>query len=51
MEFKDIINNRRSINFFDPDKDVPQELLKQVVEMAAKTPSSFNLQPWSLMVL
>jgi nitroreductase len=51
MEFKDIINKRRAVNFFDPDKDVSQKLLKQVVDMAAKTPSSFNLQPWNLVVL
>jgi len=51
MEFKDIINNRRAINFFDPEKKVPDELLKEVIEMAAKAPSSFNLQPWNLIVL
>ncbi len=51
MEFKDIINNRRAINFFDPEQKVPDELLKEVIEMAAKAPSSFNLQPWNLIVL
>ena len=51
MEFTDVIINRRAINFFDPDKDVPPELLKSMIETAAKAPSSFNLQPWSLIVL
>jgi len=51
MDFIDVINNRRAVNFFDPDKDVPPELLKSMIETGAKAPSSFNLQPWSLIVL
>lgn len=51
MDFSEVINNRRAVNFFDPDKDVAPELLKTMIETAAKAPSSFNLQPWSLVVL
>ncbi|MBU0986010.1 MAG: nitroreductase family protein [Proteobacteria bacterium] len=51
MNFKDLINNRRAVNFFDPAKEVSQELLKEMIEMASKAPSSFNLQPWNLIVL
>jgi len=51
MEFKDVINNRRSVNFFDPKKDVSEEHIKTIIEMASKAPSSFNLQPWSLIIL
>ncbi len=51
MDFKDILIKRRAINFFDPDRDVEESLLKAVVEDAAKAPSSYNLQPWKLMVL
>jgi nitroreductase len=51
MDFIDVINNRRAVNFFDPDKDVSDETLKAMIETAAKTPSSFNLQPWSIIVL
>jgi len=51
MEFRDILEKRRAVNFFDPDKEVSMDLVRQLVDMAAKAPSSFNLQPWSLMVL
>lgn len=51
MDFKEITEQRRSINFFDPDRDVSEETLIDMVDMAANTPSSFNLQPWNLMVL
>jgi nitroreductase len=51
MDFIDVINNRRAVNFFDPDKDVSDETLRAMIKTAAKAPSSFNLQPWSLIVL
>ena len=51
MQFNEVIQNRRSVNFFDPDKPVKPELVKQLIELAAMSPSGFNLQPWSLMVL
>lgn len=51
MNFEQITKNRRSINFFDPEKEVPREKIKKMVELASYTPSSFNLQPWNLMVL
>ncbi len=51
MDFIDVMNNRRAVNFFDPDKDVPDETLKAMIQTAARAPSSFNLQPWSLIIL
>ena len=51
MNLKDVIENRRAVNFFDPKKKVGEEKIKEMINMAAKSPSSFNLQPWSLMIL
>ena len=51
MEFNALMKNRRSVNFFDPEKQVSEDILKQVIETAALTPSGFNLQPWSLVAL
>ena len=51
MDFSEVVATRRAVNHFDAEKEVPDALLREVVEMAAATPSSFNLQPWSLMVL
>jgi len=36
MEFRDVINKRRAVNFFDPEKPVSGELIRELVEMAAK---------------
>ncbi|MBI9089392.1 MAG: nitroreductase family protein [Desulfobacterium sp.] len=51
MNFDDLMANRRSVNFFDPEKEVSEELLRKTIRTAAMTPSGFNLQPWSLMIL
>lgn len=51
MNFQEITQKRRAINFFDTDRDVSEANLRKIVELASITPSSFNLQPWSLMVL
>lgn len=51
MEFKDVVNQRRAVNFFDPNKAVSDDPIREMVELAAKAPSSFNLQPWSLKIV
>lgn len=51
MNFREICEYRRSINFFDPDAEVGAELLREMIELASRTPSSFNLQPWNMLVL
>jgi len=39
MDFKDVITKRRAVNFFDRQKPVPDQLIIQMVEMAAQAPS------------
>ena len=38
MNFQEITKTRRSINFFNPDKDVSEDLLMKMVEIAANSP-------------
>lgn len=45
------LKERRSINFFEPGKDVPESKLKELIEIANLSPSSFNLQPWKAIVV
>lgn len=45
------IKERRAINFFDPERDVPDDLLGEIIKTANLAPSSFNLQPWHLIIL
>jgi nitroreductase len=51
MEFQDILTARRSVNFFDPDRDVPEVMLDDLLTTATHSPSGFNLQPWKVAVL
>jgi nitroreductase len=45
MEFDDVVMGRRSIRGFKPDP-VPRELIRDVVRLATRAPSSMNTQPW-----
>lgn len=51
MDFQEVIQLRRAINFFDPDRDVDESLLRAVIEDGVAAPSSYNLQPYKLKVL
>ena len=51
MDFTEVLEKRRAVNFFDPDRDVSMQQIERLVNMAAKAPSSFNLQPWNLIIL
>jgi putative NAD(P)H nitroreductase len=48
METKNLFNERRSVNHFDKNKSVSEELLKDIINMAVLAPSAFNLQPWRI---
>ena len=51
MDYKDVIGRRRAINFFDSERDVSDDLIRKMIDMGARAPSGFNLQPWNLIVL
>ena len=45
MQYHEVINSRRSTRGF-LDKPVSVEVLKEVIELAVRAPSSMNTQPW-----
>ena len=45
MEYHEVIDGRRSTRGF-LEKPVPMEVLKEVIELAVRAPSSMNTQPW-----
>ncbi len=47
MDFDDVVTGRRSIRGFKPDP-IPTELLREIVTLATRAPSSMNTQPWFL---
>jgi nitroreductase len=50
MKFDDVILGRRSIRGYKPDP-VPQELIKEILALAMRAPSSMNTQPWNFYVI
>jgi len=51
MDVIQAIKERRSINFFETGQELPDEQLRELVEISNLAPSSFNLQPWKLIVV
>jgi len=50
VDYDDVVVGRRSIRGYLP-KPVPQVLIKEVIELAMRAPSSLNTQPWSFHVV
>ena len=50
MTYDDVVMGRRSIRGFKPDP-VPMALLKEILALAMRSPSSMNTQPWNFTVV
>ena len=50
MQFDDVFLGRRSIRGYKPDP-VPKALIKEVLALAMRSPSSMNTQPWNFTVV
>jgi nitroreductase len=51
MDVIQAIRERRAINSFEPGKEIPDDNLKELLSIANLSPSSFNLQPWKIVVV
>lgn len=51
MELVDVFENRRSVSFFDKDKELSDAILENIIDLAVLAPSAFNLQPWRLIAV
>ncbi|WP_432205250.1 nitroreductase family protein (plasmid) [Cetobacterium somerae] len=51
MNFEDVISKRRSVNFFDPNKEINLKLFEDIINEAVLAPSAFNLQPWEIIAV
>lgn len=51
MTSQEINLKRRSVNFFDKDKDIDMVLLKRIINEAVFAPSAYNLQPWRVVMV
>ena len=49
--FKDIVNSRSHWKWYDPEKKISEDLLKEIMETAQRAPSSFNAQPYKVVLV
>lgn len=45
-----IIEERRSVRDFDPEQSISRDELMEILELAGRAPSAWNLQHWHFMV-
>ncbi|AXE65528.1 nitroreductase family protein [Hyphomonas polymorpha PS728] len=50
MEFEEVVRSRRSIRGFQK-KPVPKALIREILELAMRAPTSLNSQPWNFYVV
>lgn len=50
MDLTKAIKERRSINFFETGVEIPDQKIRELLKLANLSPSSFNLQPWHVVV-
>jgi nitroreductase len=50
LSFDDVVLGRRSVRGYKPDP-VPKALIREVIELAMRAPSSLNTQPWNFYVV
>ena len=50
MDLIEAIKSRKSIRGYKPDP-IPKEVLKEILEVSSRAPSSMNTQPWELTII
>ncbi|WP_293450747.1 nitroreductase [Phenylobacterium sp.] len=50
MQYDEVVKGRRSIRGYKPDP-VPKALIREILEVAMRAPSSMNTQPWNFHVI
>ncbi len=50
MQYEDVVQGRRSIRGYKPEP-VPKALIREVLALAMRAPTSLNTQPWNFYVV
>lgn len=51
MELKEVLEKRRTIRRYQPGREVPRELIQEIVEAGMLAPNAANRRPWEFFVL
>ncbi len=50
MEYSNVNQQRRAVNIFDSSVEIGKEEIEEIFQEASLAPSSFNLQPWRIII-
>jgi nitroreductase len=50
-DFFTVINERQSVRKYDPNVSISKEELREIIELAGKAPSAWNLQHWHFVII
>jgi len=50
VQYDEVVLGRRSIRGYKPDR-IPRNVIRDIIEMAMRAPSSLNTQPWNFYVV
>lgn len=50
-DLKAVFEARRAVNFFDPQRELKEDTLKAIIDLAVLAPSAYNLQPWQIIAV
>ncbi len=51
MDFLKLMQERYTTKYYDPQKNIPEEILQKILECLRLTPSSVNMQGWRFYLL
>jgi nitroreductase len=51
MDFWQVVESRHSVRSYDPNVDVPQEMVEKLLAAALRAPTGGNRQPWHFYVV
>ncbi len=51
MEFDEVLKKRRCVRRFNPDKEVTNQQIEQILQAGVLAPSEGNMQPWHFVVV
>lgn len=51
MDSKNVFEARRSVNFFNPERQVADDVFQNMINLATLAPSALNLQPWEIIAV
>jgi nitroreductase len=51
MNLHELVASRKSVRGYDPDRQVPREILERILDAGRLAPSAKNLQPWKFLLV